>query len=110
MRRYVHGRASRADLAAALLVDGGLASQRAGLMALDRMAAGCAEKWLQDKTKHRGALHAALVTGARLAAKHVLTGKVAADLILGYIAQLVPDATISLQPTPELLPDLVKSS
>ncbi|MDF3606579.1 hypothetical protein PE067_10745 [Paracoccus sp. DMF-8] len=69
------------------------------------------EKWGIDiEARHRQALQSALMTGARLALAHELTGQKALDIILHYVRQSVPDAINNLNPDPDVLVDLAKAN
>lgn len=68
------------------------------------------KKWGIDiEEKHRLALHSALMTAARLALQHGLTGKKAVDMIEEYARQSVPDAMAALKPAPGVLVDLARA-
>lgn len=68
------------------------------------------QKWgIEIEARHREALQSALLTGARLALTHQLTGKAAIDLVLSYIRASVPDAIGNLKPSAEVLTDLAKA-
>lgn len=58
------------------------------------------------ESRHRDALHSALMTGARLAAARQLTGPGALQLIMDYVRKSVPDALATLDPSQAVLTDL----
>jgi hypothetical protein len=62
------------------------------------------QKWgIEIEVRHREALQSALLNGARLALARQLTGAAAADLIIGFVRQSVPDALAALRPSVETL-------
>ncbi|MBD9528959.1 hypothetical protein [Paracoccus sp. PAR01] len=73
-------------------------------------AAKARQKWgIEIESKHRDALHSALMTGARLAMARQLTGAAAVGVVLDYAKKSVPDALAYLKPGLEVL-DLLAAS
>lgn len=67
-------------------------------------------KWgLDIESRHREALHSALMTGARMALDRAISPQGAADLAVGYAEASVPDAIKALRPTPEVLINLARA-
>jgi hypothetical protein len=64
-------------------------------------------KWKIDvEARHREALQSALTNGAMLALSRGYTGKIAADAVIDYVLDSVPDAVKNLKPTDKRLHDL----
>lgn len=73
-------------------------------------AARLRSKWGIDiEARHREALHAALMTGARLAIDRKLDLQAAVQLTIAHVTGSVPDAVARLQPSRAVLENLARA-